>query len=54
MIRVVDRGEWSGPLRWGVVIEKPGKKPELRAAFRTPNEAEAYRIQRARAERKVA
>lgn len=54
ILRTVDRGEWSEPLRWGVVLERPGRKPELRAAFRSSNEADAYVIQRGRAERRVA
>jgi hypothetical protein len=52
VIEVRDLGDLV-QLRWAVVLEKPGKRPKLIAAFGEVNEATAYAMQRRRAEERV-
>lgn len=40
-------------LRWGIVLAKPGKAERLIAAFADERQAEAYRIERRKAEERV-
>lgn len=52
MVRVHDFGDLA-PLRFGIVLERPGKRPKLVATFAEFNEAVAYALQRRRAEERV-
>jgi len=49
----VDLGEFE-PLRWGVLLHRPGRRAQLIAKFLSDRERDAYLLSRNRAERRVA